>query len=365
MMSIEHEAPGGCRLEGSGVCDRRVATKTCIQSTFILRALPAEKRALPLYRYRPHAHTHHHTSHAASIARRRARRRRRRRRQRSARRPCACRQVVRRPCRAGSRAGGTCGGGAGRARDDPRPLPGGSSNRGCRQAEVTRGGAVGSASRRSITHCEEPAGLTGGEHVRREQGGGVRGCRAQGVCGSDADQQPAPLPSRYGALRPARRGGKLDPHVSLVTLIVSPLTSHRTSIRSPPPRRRSRRQRKKVRACGTARTARGACGSTARGARDTPRFGVRAMRAPSVTSGTESSLVATPMKPRRKEGGTRWLMASRSDDSDQREKRSAPPRCGRTSTKSWVYGPARSMRAQSASLSGTAARGTGKCCPLM
>ena len=164
---------------------------------------------------------------------------------------------------------------------------------------------MGSAILRLIALCEGPAGLTGGEHVRREQGGGVGGCRAQGVCVSGASPLLAPWHRKDGALRAARRGGKLDPVPHFVPAIPYPLTSHRTSIRSPPPRRRSRRRRKKVRACGTARTARGACGSTARGARHTPRFGVRAMRASSVTSGTESSLVATPMKPRRKGGGTR------------------------------------------------------------
>ena len=88
---------------------------------------------------------------------------------------------------------------------------------------------MGSASLRSIAHCEDPAGLTGGEHVRREQGGGVGGCRAQGVCGSGDSTLLAPWHRKDGALRAARRGGKLDPHVSLVTLFVSPLTSHRTS----------------------------------------------------------------------------------------------------------------------------------------
>ena len=59
----EHEARGTKDVVWrSGVCDRRVATKTCIQSTFILRALPAEKRAHVRYRFTDTDHMHTHTT---------------------------------------------------------------------------------------------------------------------------------------------------------------------------------------------------------------------------------------------------------------------------------------------------------------
>ena len=101
----------------SGVCGKQVAMRTCIKSTFVLRASTAGKRALPRYR-RPGptcTHIHHHTA-----TREQRSRRRRRRRKRSARRPCACRRSARRPCRAGSRAGGTCAGPWGTRKDATR-----------------------------------------------------------------------------------------------------------------------------------------------------------------------------------------------------------------------------------------------------
>ena len=48
------------------MCGGRVATKTCIKSTFVLRTAAAKKTCTTAFQTPTNMHIHHHTSHAAS-----------------------------------------------------------------------------------------------------------------------------------------------------------------------------------------------------------------------------------------------------------------------------------------------------------
>ena len=50
------------------MCGGRVATKTCIKSTFVLRMAAAKKTCTTAFQTPTNMHIHHHTSHAASAS---------------------------------------------------------------------------------------------------------------------------------------------------------------------------------------------------------------------------------------------------------------------------------------------------------
>ena len=50
------------------MCGGRVATKTCIKSTFVLRTAAAKKTCTTAFQTPTNMHIHHHTSHAASAS---------------------------------------------------------------------------------------------------------------------------------------------------------------------------------------------------------------------------------------------------------------------------------------------------------
>ena len=50
------------------MCGGRVATKTCIKSTFVLRTAAAKKPCTTAFQTPTNMHIHHHTSHAASAS---------------------------------------------------------------------------------------------------------------------------------------------------------------------------------------------------------------------------------------------------------------------------------------------------------